>query len=78
MLPGSATDRAEKLAQIEGQRNRIAKAAETPAEQHGGEMVKKGKLTAMHMHLEHLKILADINDPVIKKRFEDGEGIKPP
>ena len=29
---------------------------------------------AMERHLEDLKILADVNDPVIKKRFEDGQG----
>lgn len=40
----------------------------------GGEARKKGKLVAMHKYLEHLKILADSNDPVIKKRFEDGLG----
>lgn len=40
----------------------------------GGEARKFGKLVAMHKYLEHLKILADSNDPVIKKRFEDGLG----
>jgi large subunit ribosomal protein L35 len=28
----------------------------------------------MRRYLERLKILADINDPMIKKRFEDAEG----
>lgn len=46
----------------------------TPAELCGGEYVKKGRLVRMQKYLEELKILADINDPVIKKRFEDGEG----
>ena len=41
---------------------------------HGGEVSKKGRLIAMQKHLERLKILADSNDPLIKKRFEDGEG----
>ncbi len=72
-----ATDRAEKLAQIEEQRKRIAKCADKPAEKQGGENSKKGRLIAMHMHLEHLKVLADINDPLIKKRFEDGHGTLP-
>ena len=40
----------------------------------GGEHIKKGRIIAMEKHLEELKILADINDPVIKKRFEDGQG----
>lgn len=34
---------------------------------------QKGRLIAMQKYLEELKILADINDPMIKKRFEDGE-----
>lgn len=41
----------------------------------GGEASKKGKLIAMQKYLEELKILADINDPVVKKRFEDGMGM---
>lgn len=40
----------------------------------GGEAAKKGKLVAMHKYLAELKILADINDPMIRKRFEDGIG----
>lgn len=67
-------DREEKLKQIEEQRRRIAKSQAIPAAQHGGEFVKKGRLISMQKYLEKLKILADINDPVIKKRFEDGEG----
>ncbi|KAL8786175.1 MAG: hypothetical protein Q9213_002945 [Squamulea squamosa] len=67
-------DRQEKLKQIEEERRRIAKVQATPAEQCGGEYVKKGRLVRMQKYLEELKILADINDPVIKKRFEDGEG----
>ncbi|KAL8947997.1 MAG: hypothetical protein Q9222_005779 [Ikaeria aurantiellina] len=68
------TDREEKLAQIEEERRRIAKVQATPAEQYGGEHVKKGRLIRMQHYLEELKILADTNDPVIKKRFEDGAG----
>lgn len=68
------SDREEKLKQIEEERKRIARLeARNPAEC-GGEAVKKGKLVAMRKHLEALKIKADINDPVIKKRFEDGDG----
>ncbi|KAK4696035.1 large subunit ribosomal protein L35, partial [Lecanoromycetidae sp. Uapishka_2] len=55
-------------------RKRIAHWQNVPAADCGGEFAKKGKLVRMHKHLEELKILADINDPVIKKRFEDGEG----
>lgn len=67
-------DREDKLRQIEEERRRIAKVQAIPAEQCGGEYVKKGRLVRMQKFLEQLKILADINDPVIKKRFEDGEG----
>ncbi|KAL8842112.1 MAG: hypothetical protein Q9176_002804 [Flavoplaca citrina] len=67
-------DRQDKLRQIDEERRRIAKVQATPAELCGGEYVKKGRLVRMQKHLEDLKILADINDPVIKKRFEDGQG----
>ncbi|KAL8683863.1 MAG: hypothetical protein Q9186_000206 [Xanthomendoza sp. 1 TL-2023] len=67
-------DREDKLKQIEEERRRIAKVQAIPALQCGGEYVKKGRLVRMQKFLEELKILADINDPVIKKRFEDGEG----
>ncbi|KAL8930674.1 MAG: hypothetical protein Q9208_000545 [Pyrenodesmia sp. 3 TL-2023] len=67
-------DREEKLKQIEEERRRIAKVKAVTATQYGGEYVKKGRIVRMQKHLEKLKILADINDPVIKKRFEDGEG----
>ena len=46
-----------------------------PAEAIGGGYVKRGKLVRMQKHLEELKILADVNDPVIRKRFEDGFGM---
>ena len=68
------TDREEKLKQIETERKRIARAEALDTAKSGGEASKKGKLIAMHKYLEELKVLADINDPVIKKRFEDGEG----
>lgn len=67
-------DREDKLKKIEVERKRIAKVQARDAAQLGGEARKKGKLIAMHKYLEHLKILADSNDPVIKKRFEDGLG----
>lgn len=69
------SDRQEKLQQIAVERERIARVQARDTAELGGEAVKKGKLVAMQKHLEHLKILADINDPMVKKRFEDGEGI---
>ena len=70
-----AADRETKLEQIEEERRRIAKVEATDWGEFRGANAKKGKLVAMHKYLEELKILADINDPVIKKRFEDGLGM---
>lgn len=67
-------DREEKIKQIEVERKRIAKVQARDAGSSGGDASQKGRLIAMQKHLEHLKILADINDPTVKKRFEDGEG----
>ena len=69
-----AEDREEKLAQIAQMRKRIGHWQGIPAEQQGGEGAMKGNLFGMQKYLEELKILADVNDPVIKKRFEDGLG----
>ena len=55
-------------------RKRIAFWQNVPASDLGGDYAKKGKLMRMLKYLEGLKILADVNDPVIKKRFEDGMG----
>lgn len=55
-------------------RRRIAFWQNVPAGDLGGEFAKRGKLVRMQRFLEHLKVLADVNDPVIKKRFEDGMG----
>lgn len=67
-------DREDKLKKIEVERKRITEVQAQDAAELGGEARKIGKLVAMHKYLEHLKILADSNDPVIKKRFEDGLG----
>lgn len=68
-------DRAEKLEQIKTERLRISNLLATDAEKiKGGEIHKQRRLDSMRRHLEYLKIQADINDPLIKKRFEDGEG----
>ena len=70
-----AADRELKLKQIEEEKKRIAKVEATDASKLGGEVSKKGKLGGMYKYLEQLKVWADINDPVIKKRFEDGDGM---
>lgn len=69
-------DREEKLQQIATQRLRISNLqAQDPATINGGQAVKDRRLDSMRRYMERLKILADINDPMIKKRFEDGEGM---
>ena len=72
-----AEDRSQKLLEIAEMRKRIAFWQNVPASDLGGEYAKKGKLVRMQKHLEKLKILADVNDPVVKKRFEDGMGQSP-
>lgn len=71
-------DREEKLKLIQTERLRISNLiAQDPAKIRGGEEQKQIRLASMRRHLEYLKIQADINDPLVKKRFEDGEGIAP-
>ncbi len=70
-------DREEKLQLIEKERGRIARLSEQDASTiPAGEKQTQTRLDSMRRYLEHLKILADINDPLIKKRFEDGEGMQ--
>lgn len=38
------------------------------------ETFKEKRLFSMEQHLEKLKIYADINDPLVKRNFEDGKG----
>jgi large subunit ribosomal protein L35 len=69
-------DRQEKLKKIEIERARIARLKEVdPNTFPGGEAYKQKRLRSMQAELERLKILADINDPNVKRRFEDGKGI---
>jgi large subunit ribosomal protein L35 len=69
-------DREEKLQAIAKERARIAHlTAQDASTVPGGEKQKQIRLDSISRHLEKLKILADINDPLIKKRFEDGEGM---
>ncbi|KAH7342655.1 phosphatidylethanolamine-binding protein [Rhexocercosporidium sp. MPI-PUGE-AT-0058] len=70
-----AADREQKLKLIATERLRISNLVATDAANvRGGEATKQKRLESMRRHLEYLKIQADINDPMIKKRFEDGEG----
>jgi large subunit ribosomal protein L35 len=68
-------DRQEKLYAIRKEMAKIQKLEETPAEQvQGGEARKNMRLTSLRKQLEEYKILADINDPIVKRKFEDGFG----
>lgn len=66
-------DREEKLKQIGALRARIARLREA-SQQSGGQDRKKQSLKDLSTKLEYLKILADINNPLVKRRFEDGLG----
>ncbi|EAW13144.1 mitochondrial 54S ribosomal protein mL38 [Aspergillus clavatus NRRL 1] len=68
------SDREEKVKKITAMREKIARLQVIPTEEAGGEQVQKSKLRAMELELERLKIGADINDPIVKKKFEDGQG----
>lgn len=70
-----ANDREEKLKGIEKMRARIARLRSEEVKLSGGEVQKATRLRSMLRELEDLKILADINDPMVKKRFEDGYGM---
>lgn len=71
-----AADREEKILEIQKERLRISNLmAQDASNIKGGEQRKQTRLDSMRRYLEYLKIQADINDPMIKKRFEDGEGL---
>lgn len=70
-----AADREGKLRKIQEELGKIAALeAKTPEQVKGGLAMKEAKLASLRQYVEKLKILADINDPVVKKRFEDGLG----
>ena len=66
-------DRKEKVSEIEKQRDKIERLKVHKVE--GNDVAKKEhRVRTMEHRLKELKILADINDPVVKKKFEDGLG----
>ncbi|CAK7240672.1 MAG: mitochondrial 54S ribosomal protein YmL35 [Sporothrix thermara] len=76
-------DRDEKLQQIAAEATKIrkleevlaaAKADENSVTSRGGTAYLSKRLASLRKHVEQLKILADINDPLVKRRFEDGLG----
>lgn len=70
-----SADRETKLAQITKELNKISLLeARDASEIKGGQKMKDVKLGSLRRYVDELKILTDINDPVVKKRFEDGLG----
>ncbi|KAI0517639.1 ribosomal protein YmL35 [Xylaria bambusicola] len=68
-------DRSEKLEALAKELAKIKRLQETPADQvPGGQHKKDVRLKSLRKYVEELKILVDINDPIVKRRFEDGFG----
>ena len=67
-------DRTQKLQEIQTQRERIQKLSEksVPPEQEGH---REQRLRSMRERLEYSKILADINDPMVKTTVEYKQGM---
>ncbi|KAL2800520.1 phosphatidylethanolamine-binding protein [Aspergillus keveii] len=66
-------DREEKMNDITATSEKISRIRALPEE----ELAKQSnvaRLKALELHLENLKVQADINDPLVKKKFEDGQG----
>lgn len=66
-------DRKEKVTEIDGLRRKILRlsAEDVPPEK---EARREERLKSWRKDIERLKVLADINDPLVKKKFEDGIG----
>lgn len=69
-----ASDRDQKIAKIKVESEKLSKLLSTDASEVGGQQAKDAKVLGLRRLIERLKILADINDPIVKKRFEDGLG----
>jgi len=69
-------DRQEKIAKIVAETEKIKRLeAADPSTYGWTEAYKNTRLASMRKYVEELKILADINDPLVKRRFEDGMGM---
>jgi large subunit ribosomal protein L35 len=67
-------DRQEKIKDIQTQQLRIKNLMDQEPAISGGPGAKEARLRSMRKHLQELIILADINDAVVKRKFEDGQG----
>lgn len=69
-------DREEKISKIIEQTEKIKRIEAADASTfRGGEEYKQRRIDSLRKEIEELKILADINDPAVKRRFEDGMGM---
>ena len=68
-------DRQETLKEIEVQQLRIKNLSEQDPAVSGSALAKQNRIRSMEKHLNDLIILADINDPLVKKKFEDRQGM---
>ncbi|KAL4943590.1 hypothetical protein BDV06DRAFT_189462 [Aspergillus oleicola] len=66
-------NREEKLKEIASTTEKIAKIEALPEEERTKHSTQN-KLRALQSHVTKLQVLADINDPLVKKKFEDGNG----
>ena len=74
-----AADREEKLSKIQTELDKITRLeSKDAADVKGGQAMKDVKLASLRREVEKLKILADSNDPLVKKTFEDGLGMLTP
>ncbi|KAK2592120.1 mitochondrial 54S ribosomal protein YmL35 [Conoideocrella luteorostrata] len=70
-----AADREDKLSRINAELEKIDKLEKKDAADiNGGQKMKDTKITSLRREVDRLKLLADANDPLVKKRFEDGMG----
>ncbi|KAI1438214.1 phosphatidylethanolamine-binding protein [Xylaria sp. CBS 124048] len=68
-------DREEKLAHLAKELAKLKRLEETPADQlPGGQRKKDLRIASLKEYIANAKILVDINDPNVKRRFEDGHG----
>ncbi|ETS79908.1 hypothetical protein PFICI_07437 [Pestalotiopsis fici W106-1] len=68
-------DRQEKLEALQSTLASMKRLEETPADKlPGGETKKNRRLASLRDYVEELKVLVDINDPIVKRKFEDGLG----
>ncbi|OAA78899.1 Phosphatidylethanolamine-binding protein PEBP [Akanthomyces lecanii RCEF 1005] len=70
-----AADREAKVASLQATAAKMAALeARDAAEVRGGETMRQIRLKSLRKEAHRLTILADINDPLVKRKFEDGLG----